>query len=63
MAARKAGPPIAMDAWYLAATADSKTVYISNRDKNTVTPMSVSTGKTGTPIPVGHQPTQLVIVP
>ncbi|RAG83558.1 hypothetical protein DN069_21420 [Streptacidiphilus pinicola] len=62
VATRKAGTPIAMDAWYLTATPDSATVYVSNRDQNTVTPVAVGTGKAGTPIPVGHRPTQLVVV-
>jgi hyaluronoglucosaminidase len=58
-----AGRPTRLDAWYGAFTADGKTLYVTNTNKNTVTPIKVSTNRRGKAIKVGRQPVQIVTTP
>ena len=47
----------------LAITPGSSTVYVVNRGSDTVTPISATTGKAGTPIIVGVFPVAIAIMP
>ena len=44
-------------------TPDGKTAYVANFNSNTVTPITVATGRAGKPIKAGRYPTALALVP
>ncbi len=47
----------------IAITPDGKTAYVANFNSGTVTPITVATGRVGSPIKVGKDPTALALVP
>jgi YVTN family beta-propeller protein len=47
----------------IAITPDGKTVYVVNRDNDTVTPVDVATNTAGAPISVGDRPIGIAITP
>ncbi|MGO9196543.1 MAG: PKD domain-containing protein [Acidimicrobiales bacterium] len=57
------GPLESAGAGGIAITPDGKTVWVSSSENGTVTPITVSTGKAGTPLAVGYFPTSLAVTP
>jgi hyaluronoglucosaminidase len=47
----------------IAITCDGKTAYVMNDASNTVTPVTIATGKAGSAINVGADPDAIVIMP
>jgi hyaluronoglucosaminidase len=47
----------------LAVTPDGRTLYVANIDDNTVTPVTVATGRPGGAIRAGHGPQALAVTP
>jgi YVTN family beta-propeller protein len=55
--------PVGKQPWAVAITPDGRTAYVANYGSNTVTPISVATGRPGPTVPAGQAPNSLAVTP